>query len=112
MQFCPHCGTNLTPDKVEERNGFSITPSGEVRYKGQYLNLRRQPGLMLHTLAAAGGNTVSKTTIIGRISETDSVWPEKFVDAIAAKTRKQLRGYGVPVPFETVWGVGLRWSMK
>lgn len=104
--FCPMCGYNLEPDPVVERDGWRIDPRGDVRFKDRIVKI---PASWVGILHAVGSTTecVSRDALLNRISGSEN---SNVLCAQISKFRRFCKEFNLPVPFETVWGRGLRWA--
>lgn len=100
--FCPHCGYNLRADEPIVSGVWRITPYS-VEYNGRLIPLTASQNIMLHSIAAAGGEPVKPRVLAERIdSNTDG----NVVQVLMVRIRKALPG----VPIKTVWNAGYRWT--
>lgn len=99
--MCPHCGWNFANDEPIELGDWRLTPAS-AEFKRKPIALTGQEAAMLHTLAKANGEPVSREALLNRISGSEDVG---LVSVVAARLRAKLPA----IPFEKKHGFGLRW---
>lgn len=106
--YCPSCGYNAHKDRVIERDGFVVDPSGLCSYDGRTISLTPGQGRLLHTVASGNGRPIKAETILNRISDGESV---NLCLVLISQLRKKLRLNKVPCPIQTKHGAGYYWAL-
>jgi DNA-binding response OmpR family regulator len=101
-RMCPNCGLDLEPDRPLVSGDWRVSPL-EVSYCGEPIRLTSQQRAMLYALAKAGGQPISRDALLNRVSDSESA---NLISVLVCRLRQTLP----VVPFEIVWGVGIRWT--
>lgn len=104
--LCPHCGITLEREQTIERDGWIVTPYGDVQIDGRTIPLRASWGQILYALAATEG-PVSRVALIDRISSTENL---NVLSVHLSRLRRRLADEGVEPPFRTIHRNGLIWD--
>lgn len=109
MNFCPHCGFNLSQDAIVERDGFTIDPRGTITFNGRRIKATPIDMGIAHSVASAAGRVVKCEVIAERLgSETND--PRGLIRTRICFMRKNFADARAPFPLETVFGRGYRWG--
>ncbi len=106
--YCPSCGYNAHKDRVIERDGFVVDPSGKVTYLGNIVRMTPGQRALLHSVAAGNGRVIKGEALLNRISDGETV---NLVAVLISNLRRALIAKGIPSPIQTAWGSGYYWAL-
>ena len=106
--YCPSCGYNARKDRVIERDGFVVDPSGLLTYLGKSIHLTPGQGRLLHSIAAGNGRVVRTEALLNRISDGESI---NLCAVLVSQLRAKMKKLGVPCAVQTKWREGYYWAL-
>ncbi len=99
--ICPNCSANLTPDRPEVIDGWTIYPSG-VMHGMQSFALSATEAIILHSIARGQGRFVASAIL----EERAALPPGASLKVTVSKIRSKIPG----VPIQSGYGLGYRWQ--
>lgn len=97
-ETCPHCGYSLKNDEVIERDGWTLDPRGQAKYRGKILPINKTAARLLHSLAKENGRPIEPDILYERCIDNDDPY---VIYAVIAKLRRKLHELKVPCPIQS-----------
>ena len=89
--------------------GFTLDDgSKEIKYKGHILKLTRTEYSILKQLIIMDGTTITKSSLLNKISLDTPDCTENSLKQHVSNLRKKIEGVSGEVKIENIWGVGFR----
>ncbi len=108
-RICPHCGFDLVRDAPVEIGRMIIEP-GTLWIDGNRVKMTGWiPHLILHSLAKAGGRTLSKDVLMARI-DSDAI--DHVLLVYISRLRSYLAPHGLDGIIVTDWGKGWHFDTR
>jgi DNA-binding response OmpR family regulator len=110
MEICPSCGYDLSSGSTIESGCFGYDPTtGLAHVDGRELRATPRMHALLGTFMRGKGEVIPSYVVAERLgSESDN--PNGLVRALVSQLRRAVRGHGVDLPVECLWGSGYRWT--
>ena len=89
--------------------GFTLDDSSkEIKYKDHILKLTRTEYSILKQLIIMDGTTITKSSLLNKISLDTPDCTENSLKQHVSNLRKKIEGVSGEVKIENIWGVGFR----
>lgn len=109
MSICPHCGFDLEPDKLIERDGFRLDPRGTTDFNGHPVRLTRAQSIFLASVAKVAPRPISYGALIDRMG-IEGRHERNVLSVQMSHLRKRLDAFDIPLPIQAVRSVGYQWK--